>query len=197
MKKLNLAILVFASIFFFACSGNTENKEENAETSENKTKEQTEIVEEIVEDAETIEETSAQAQILKIEEIKKGDIIEGLTVTKVEYIKGDMFAINFEGEISVKGILQINEMEETLDFFIEESIPTTKIVAENEEYILYNILAFNNPEKLKKALSKAQLQSLNTGEAVNLTIKAKNPLIGQRFSNGRLGIAGVEFLELQ
>ena len=136
MKKLNLAILFLASIFIFACSGNPENNAETDENSENITEIKTEIVEEIVEEAETIEETSAQAEILKIEEIKKGDIIENLTVTKVEYIKGDMFAINFEGEISVKGILQINEMEETLDFFIEETKHTLKLVSKNQEDIV-------------------------------------------------------------
>ena len=140
MKKINLAILFLASIFIFACSGNTENNTEATEISENTTEEQTEIVEEVVEETETIEETSAQAQTLKIEEIKKGDIIEGLKVLKVNS-NSEGFSIQLEGEISVKGILQINEMEETLDFFIDKTaVSSTKIAAENSEFILYDML---------------------------------------------------------
>ncbi len=194
MRKINLAILFITSLLLFAC-GNTDNNKEKADDTENNAETKTELVEETVKEPE--QEIPVKTEILKIEEIKKGDIINGLTVKKAEYQKGSMYAIYFVGEISVKGNLQLNEMEETLDFFIEEtSIPTSKIKVEGSEYDMYKILSFTNPAKLKNALNKEQLNSLNKGETVSLNISAKNPVIGQHFGNGRIGMASVDFLEL-
>jgi len=195
MKKLNiLAIAAFA--FLFSCGDadkkNDSSTDSTAEAITEVTTENNDSKTETVKSEET-----GTAGVIKIEDIKSGDKIEGLTVTKVEYIKNESYSIDFEGEFKTSGTFSYDEYDEMMYMAVEkEALPKTKISIAGTEYPLYETLGFINSPNLEAHLGQEDIYMIKNGEGVSLHgFKVANLSIGMTFDKGRQGMGYVKFLK--
>ncbi len=201
MKKPIQLIMIIQLALLIALSCNNVNKKE-----ETNTEKEVEVTRknETNENNKTNGENKIKSDknehngIIAIENIKKGDKIEGLEVTKVDYKPGDHFSIQLDGEFSTKGKLQYNEFEDAFSFYVEKNlVPQTKILVEGNEYDFYKILNFSNRDKVKKILNKKQLQNFNAGKFIPLTVVVDNLSVGIKMDKGQLGVGRVNFVKLK
>ena len=186
MKKLSIIAILFLSIVLFSCNNTqTKTNEEDADSTTN------EVVETDIEEDVVVKEIPVLEEVtLNIADIKKGDIVEGLTVKSVKYQKGYMYSIDLEGELTVTGKLQYNDFEESTEFWLDEnSLPKTSLNVEGLTNPLFVFLAFSNLKQLKSALSKEQLSG-------SITIQIKNLSIETYIDKGRLGMGNAEFVKV-
>ena len=189
MKQLSIIAVLFLSVVLFSCNNTqTKTNEEDADSTT------TEVVETNVEENEVVEEkTSVLKEVtLNIADIKKGDIVEGLTVKSVKYQKGYMYNISLEGEFSVTGKLQYNDFEETTEFWLDEaSLPKTSLNVEGNTNRLYEFLIISNLKQLKSALSKEQLSG-----SKSVSIQISNLSVETYIDKGRLGMGSAKFIKI-
>ncbi len=142
-------------------------------------------------------ENANDANVLAYKNIKNGDVIEGLKVTKKEYQENDHYNISFSGDFTVTGSLFFNEYEEMWSFGLdEESKFKTKIKfdARPDAFDMCTNLGFSNINKLLSGLDNTIIKKAKTGERVRLNILVKNLSVGATFDKGLLGYGSVDFV---
>lgn len=142
--------------------------------------------------------TKSQANnVLKFEHIKKGDEIEGLTVTELYSQANDKWSIQLKGDKIVAGKLIYNDFEDSYDFLLDKELAAKiKIEFEQQIYDLYSNLAIQNRNKLLKALNDEQKSALKSGKEVPIKIKVNNFSVGVKLDKGRMGIGWCDFVEI-
>jgi len=211
MKKFSLIFI--ASVLFFAlsCSENETDtdklKEElKAELKEEmKAETEKEEKEEVVKNEEKKEVTEKNELVnIHFNDIKKGMMLGGMEVTKLESRRGDYFDIQFAGEFIVEGDLVYNEFEDSYFFNVDEEYHKKYTVkfprggGVDEAYEFYSALMFNfnSRDALKKAYGIENVKKAENGTPVKLKIKAKNLSIGAKLDKGMLGLGVADFVEL-
>lgn len=194
MKKYMVVLLGIAFVLV-ACQNN--NKDDQSETS------QVEISEADEPEKPSDEEKSvpleAETHIassdenVKAGQISKGDELVGMTVKSVSYVPGEIFEIEFEGEIDLTGHIYHNSHEYKMEFSTDD--PVVYVEIDGSEYGLLEYLYLSNAETVKSQFSDDQLQTFDDGLPVKFDIRVKNPTYNIYFSDkGRQKIGDAEFV---
>jgi hypothetical protein len=207
MKKISLLLLVIGLFFAFACN-QAEKNQDNVEVDEvedikEDVPEKLEIENSVDDEQENFDkknnpksetDDNIKEGKINISEIEKGNIIEGMEVSKFEYRKGDYYNIEFIGLKQIGGELTYNSFEDSWDIVVdEEYLPKTTIIADGEEYQFFTVLSVRNRDEFKKSLDGETLGMVENGENVWIKCYFENFVIGQNFDKGRYGVAFVDY----
>ncbi len=172
MKKLNLAVLLLASIFIFACSGSTENVENTENDST--------LIEENIENeaeatsVESVETQSTEPITVVMSKMKKGDEILGLTVSELEYKSEKTFTFTLKGDITLEGTIEISEVDDEITFSPNESQKNANLIDGDMEKPFIMWTSFRNEKEFLAAMSAEQKRKLKKREAVPAKLVMKN-----------------------
>lgn len=194
MNKFFLTVLGIASLcLMFSCE-NGEKAVNNEKTQEKTVIEQDETKEAQTKEPET--KDTAETGPFEVDSIEAGDQIKGLSVLSVDHKLGQHFAVQFEGEITLKGTLQQNPMEYTNEFYPESS--PIQVEISDETYDLFQSFAIENFKDLEAQLSDEQKSLLESGQVVPMTITVANPAANRYFGDkGRRADGTCRFVKMQ
>lgn len=141
------------------------------------------------------EVNDSEKVIPSISEIKIGDKLEGLTVSSMGYVKDDSHEIHLRGKQVLEGELYYNTMEEYVMF---SSKSNTQINTGREgNWPLYAQFSIKNEAELKAALSAEQKDAVyKNGVPIIIRMRVREIRCFGRYSNGLIGAAVAEFIEL-
>lgn len=141
---------------------------------------------------------NSDVEIYNLSDIKKDSEIYGLKVVSVDYKKGEYFSIQYSGKFSISGKLMYNDFEDSYDIYIDENqYPNVKINVEGKEYVLFMSLYVKNFDKMKKNMTSEQIQKLNSGNNIEVSLEAENLTTGEFLNDGggRIGSGAVDFVK--
>lgn len=143
------------------------------------------------------EQTVAEEnKIIKIGDIKNGDKIEGLTVTKIEYVTNDHYQINLNGKFIASGKITYSEFEDSWQMILdEETIFKTIINIDGEQYEMCKYISFRNLDKVKAALGSDKIKMITKEQEVSASFNVNNLIVGCNFDKGVLAFGSVDFIK--
>ncbi|MTI81234.1 MAG: hypothetical protein FH758_10155 [Firmicutes bacterium] len=148
MKRiLGLLLAMLLLLAFVGCSETAPKSEEEARLKQEKSEEDEHLATEKQTDTdsktESKDETTAfntgSDNTVKASDLKVGDVIDGLTISKLYYVEGDGLAIKFNGEYTVQGSLYYDTEyygDIVLNVGEESAIPTAVTFKFDDEYTI-------------------------------------------------------------
>jgi len=143
-----------------------------------------------------------QTVTISFNDIKVGEMLGGMRVSKLESQENDFFSIQFAGTFEVEGNLVYNEFEDS--YFIQVDKRCFKKFAilfphyeREERFEFYSSICFNfdSLNEMKRAYGAANLKKAQNGTAVRLNIRAKNLCLSMKLDKGMLGVAYADFIQ--
>jgi len=126
----------------------------------------------------------ADSGLLKMEDLKKGQEIEGLTISKYELVPGDHFVIGFEGQFQTSGHLYLDEMWDEITYEAREGEKLNReLEVAGYPLKMMNYVKFQNEDAVKEALDEDKLKRIKSGEKVPATIIVRNYGLGGAFQS--------------
>ncbi|PWE00205.1 hypothetical protein [Marinilabilia rubra] len=122
--------------------------------------------------------------LLRMEELKKGQAVEGLTISEYELVPGDHFVIGFEGQFQTSGNLYLDEMWDEITFEANEGEKLNReLEVAGYPLKMMNYVKFQNEDAIKKALDQEKLKRIMSGDKVPVTIIVRNYGLGGAFQS--------------
>lgn len=129
-------------------------------------------------------EKNTGSGLLKMEDLNKGQKVEGLTISEYELIPGDHFMIGFEGEFQTRGNLYLDEMWDEITFEANEGEKLNReLEVAGYPLKMMSYVKFQNEEAVKKALESNELKRIKSGEKLPVTMVVKNYGLGGAFQS--------------
>jgi len=162
-KRTNIILLIFFASIFFACDGNKSDANNNkAVDNENIQTEEKDI-------------ENNEPVIIIVEDIKSGDIINGLTVSKFDYKGNTDFSLELNGEYEMTGNLEMSQVDGEINFTPDEKNRKSWILKMNDiEKPFFMWTTFSNEKEVLVALSPEQKKKYEAWEQIPVTITMKN-----------------------
>ncbi len=134
--------------------------------------------------------------LLDLNEINKGDNIEGFVLHSKVYRKGSHYILDFEGNFTTSGEIRYNDFEDSWELTVDDSeVPETQIKTEFGTYPLYKILVFKNRDELLNELGQDKINKIQSGQPVRFeNITVGNLSASCYFNKGRIGVGAVDLI---
>ncbi len=156
MKKLLYIMMILPAIFLASCTGNNETAGEDQEKAAD----------------ESATKKTIESSTIKISELAKGDEINGMKVTNVNYIKNDSYGFEMKGKVTVSGRFTMNDIDFSLSFVANDLFDKKFVIDGNE--LKMDFFEFRNVEEVKKALGEEKLNKINNQQDVKASIVVKD-----------------------
>jgi hypothetical protein len=123
-------------------------------------------------------------EMLKFEDLKVGQEVDGVTIVKHELVPRDYFILEFSGEFTTSGELYFDEMWYELTFVANEGEPLKRTLEVTGLPIkMMSYVKFNNKQEVRAALGEEKVKEIESGGSLPVTVVVRDFKVSGAFES--------------